>query len=74
MNIGIVGHALSVHIIPKGGSADATNIFVNERTIDPQKYLDLVVPTMSESEILHALIEATSEVIVHAVAGTLYTE
>ena len=75
VNQGAVAHELTVYIVPKGGSADITNIYIDAVSIGNQKTFNLVIPTLSESEKIIAKIDAApdTDVVAHSIKGTLWT-
>ena len=72
-NKGTVAHTLNVWLLPKGASTDTTSLVWDEEVIGANENKSLKVGSLKEGGSIVAAVDAGTDVIAHAISGTLYT-
>jgi hypothetical protein len=64
---------VTAYAVPFGGSAGASNRFMNAESIPPNAHVDIIVPALADGDFLEAFADTASKVTILSLSGTLIT-
>lgn len=64
---------VTIHGVPKAGSAGDDNAVVKGYSVPANDYRDIEVPTLKEGDFIQALASAGTSITLHALTGNLYS-
>lgn len=72
-NTDTLTHQVTAYAVPLGGSASASNCFLNAFSIGPNQIVDVDMPVLKVGDFLQAKADTTLTITASAIAATQYT-
>ena len=72
-NTDTVARAVTAYAIPSGGTAGASNSFMNATTIPPNDFRDVDVPVLGPGGFIQAFADVTLKVTMFCIDGILFS-
>lgn len=72
-NTDTVPHAITAYGVPAGGTAGASNAFMNAESLGSNDHVDIDVPLLGPGGTLQAFADMANTVTIHAIDGILFS-